>query len=266
MGPFHGLGAFPVTPADAEGRVDTEHLQRLVARLLRDGISSIGALGSTGGYMYLSAGERQRALRATVEAASGTPVVAGIGAMRTSEVIAHAKAAEAAGAAGLLLAPVRYLPLNDDEIFGLFGDVAGATALPILIYNNPGTTGQTISDALAARLAALPGVAAIKNPPAPEGDFAGQLARLRTTAPPGFVLGYSGDSKIAGALAAGADAWYSVLAGTLPDPAAALWAARGDAAALAASASPLAPLFALFDQHGGIRVVYEIVGMLGLGA
>ncbi|MEM9199103.1 MAG: dihydrodipicolinate synthase family protein, partial [Pseudomonadota bacterium] len=121
-------------------------------------------------------------------------------------------------------------------------------------------------EGLAARLAALPGVAAIKNPPAPEGDFAGQLARLRRATPDGFVLGYSGDSKIAGALAAGADAWYSVIAGTLPGPAAALWAARGDAGALAAQAASLAPLLALFDQHGGIRVVHEIVGMLGLGA
>ncbi|MEM8742414.1 MAG: hypothetical protein AAGE13_13085, partial [Pseudomonadota bacterium] len=31
-------------------------------------------------------------------------------------------------------------------------------------------------------------------------------------------------------------------------------------------AASLAPLLALFDQHGGIRVVHEIVGMLGLGA
>ncbi|MEL6235968.1 MAG: dihydrodipicolinate synthase family protein [Pseudomonadota bacterium] len=266
MGVFEGLSAFPVTPADAEGRVDTDHLQRLVARLVRDGIASIGALGSTGSYMYLSGSERQRALHAAVEAAGTTPVIAGIGAMRTAEVIAHARAAEAAGASGLLLAPVRYLPLNDDEILGLFSDVAAATALPILIYNNPGTTGLTISEDLTARLAAIPGVAAVKNPPAPEGDFAGQIARLRRATPDGFVLGYSGDSRIAGALAAGAEAWYSVIAGTLPGPAAALWAARGDAGALAAQAASLAPLLALFDQYGGIRIVHAMAEMLGLGA
>ncbi len=266
MTPFSGLSAFPVTPTDGHGRVDTDHLQKLTRRLNRDGVSSIGVIGSTGGYMYLSADERARAIRAAVEAAGTTPVIAGIGDMRTDAVIGHAQAAERAGAQGLLLASVRYLPLSEAEVIGLFRDVAGATDLPILIYNNPGTTGTQMSEGLIAQLAAIPGVAAVKNPPAPEGDFSGQMSRLRIQAPEAVSLGYSGDAAILGALKAGADAWYSVLAGTLPDACAALWSARRDHAALARAAEPLVPLLRTFDTYGGIRVVHELTEIMGLGS
>ncbi|MEM9970224.1 MAG: dihydrodipicolinate synthase family protein [Pseudomonadota bacterium] len=265
MTPFVGLSAFPVTPSDTEGRVDVDHFQRLVSRLVQDGVASVGALGSTGGYMYFNPSEKARAYAAAVEAAGATPVIAGIGAMHTAEAVANARAAEAAGAQGVLLAPVQYMALTDDEIVGLFSAVTGAIGIPVLIYNAAGKTGISVSEQLIARLAATDGVAAVKNPPAPEGDFAGQLARLRITTPEGFSLGYSGDSSILGALRAGADAWYSVLAGTLPEQSARLWANRRNAAALAAAAEPLVPLLRTFDAYGGIRVVHETALMLDLG-
>lgn len=262
---FAGLSAFPVTPADEEGRVDTDHLGRLVARLAGAGVASIGVLGSTGGYVYLTRAERARAVAAAVEAAGDVPVLAGIGALRTSDVLRHARDAEAAGAQGVLLAPVSYLPLTDDDVAGLVADVAGAMGLPICIYNNPATTHFAISEALLARLAQIVGVAAVKNPPPSDRAFGAQIARLRASTPAGFSVGYSGDAAIAGALQGGADAWYSVLAGTCPDLCLSLWQAREDAVELKALNSRLAPLWALFDAHGSIRVVYEMANILGLG-
>jgi len=67
--PFHGLSAFPPTPADGDGRVHAEALARLVDRLCEAGVDSIGLLGSTGLYSYLGRDERRRAVRA----AAGTP-------------------------------------------------------------------------------------------------------------------------------------------------------------------------------------------------
>lgn len=48
MSLFEGLSAFPLTPADAEGRVDADGLIKLVSRLSAAGVDSIGLLGSTG--------------------------------------------------------------------------------------------------------------------------------------------------------------------------------------------------------------------------
>jgi 4-hydroxy-tetrahydrodipicolinate synthase len=66
-------------------------------------------------------------------------------------------------------------------------------------------------------------------------------------------------------LEAGADAWYSVIAGTLPDFAVRLWAAREDAALLGEIHSKADPLWDLFRAHGGIRIMPQITALLGLG-
>ena len=59
--PFTGLSAFPLTPADESGRVDTAALQGLLERIIGSGAGSIGLLGSTGSYMYLTRDERPAA-------------------------------------------------------------------------------------------------------------------------------------------------------------------------------------------------------------
>ena len=48
MSCFRGVCAFPITPADADGRVDIGALGRLLGRLTDAGVSAIGVLGSTG--------------------------------------------------------------------------------------------------------------------------------------------------------------------------------------------------------------------------
>ena len=86
MTPFHGLAAFPLTPTDDHGKVDAEALARLLERLVAAKVDSIGLLGSTGGYAYLSRGERNRAIEAAVECVSGRiPLIVGVGALRTDE-------------------------------------------------------------------------------------------------------------------------------------------------------------------------------------
>jgi len=214
---FTGLSAFPLTPVDTNGFVDADTLGVLVDRLAIAGVDSIGLLGSTGNYAYLDRGERARAVAAGVEAAAGrVPVIVGVGALRTNWAIELAGDAERAGASGLLLAPMSYIPLTTNEAAAHYRAVAGATALPLCIYNNPGTTNFTFSDALISELAAVPGVAAIKMPLPADGAYANELARLRAATPKGFSIGYSGDWGAPPSLLAGGDAWYSVVAGLLP--------------------------------------------------
>ena len=204
---FHGLSAFPLTPADAEGVVDTEAFAGMIERLVAAGVGSIAVLGSTGTYAYLDRSQRSRALAAAVEAVAGrVPLIAGIGALRTSWVEELARDAERRGADGLLLAPMSYAPLTQDEVYGLFSATAAATSLPICIYNNPSTTHFTVSPELASRLSHLPGIAAIKMPLPADGDFAGEIGRLRSSCRAGLAIGYSGDWGAAPALLAGADA------------------------------------------------------------
>ncbi len=264
---FRGLSAFPITPADAHGRVDAASLQGLLSRLTAAGVDTIGLLGSTGSYPYLSRAERRRVIDVSIDqVGDATPVLVGIGALRTDDAVELARDAKAAGAAGGLLAPVSYTPLNDDEVFEHFAAVAGATDLPLCIYNNPGTTHFTFSAGLIGRLSKLPHLRAVKNP-APEADVvAAHLDGLRAIAPDNFSLGYSMDWRAAEALLAGGDAWYSVLGGLFPEPCMRIVRAaqRGDAAEARRLNAELQPLWDLFMEHSSLRVIYAAARLSGL--
>lgn len=266
--PFRGLSAFPLTPL-RDDRVDEASFAGLVERAAAAGVDSITALGSTGSYAYLDADERERVARIAVAHAGATPVLVGVGALRTSHVLRHVAAAEDAGAAGVLLAPMTYQPLTDDDVFELFRTVAERTELPIVVYDNPGTTRFRFTTELYGRIAQLPGIASIKVPGVPTEPFAARarVAEIRGAVPADVTIGVSGDAFAAEGLLAGCDAWYSVIAGTLPELALRLTrAAQADDADTArAESARLAPLWDLFAAHGGsIRVVAAIAELLGL--
>ncbi len=263
--PFSGLSAFPITPGDGRGAVDWSALDRIIARLVAARVDSIGALGSTGGYAYLPRETRTEVLARIVAAAGGIPVAAGIGAPGLSLVLDAERDAAEAGAAALLLAPVSYQPLREDEVFGLYRAVAAEAGLPVILYNNPGTTGFTFSPELIARIGALPGVTAVKMPPKP--DPAAEIADLRAALPESVCLGYSGDAMIAAAFRAGAEGWFSVLGGTFPEVCRAMTDAGlcGDAAGLAALDARLAPVWRLFAAMGSYRVIHAAAGLAGYG-
>jgi 4-hydroxy-tetrahydrodipicolinate synthase len=99
-----------------------------------------------------------------------------------------------------------------------------------------------------------------------DNDFAGEIKRLRAAVPSNFAVGYSGDWGCAEALLAGADCWYSVVAGLLPKPSLALARAAiaGDTAEVARLDRLFQPLWTLFKAHGSLRVVYAAAEMLEL--
>ncbi|WP_432393783.1 dihydrodipicolinate synthase family protein [Pseudarthrobacter sp. L19] len=265
---FTGLSAFPLTPLTRDA-VDEEAFGGLVRRLAAAGVDSITALGSTGSYAYLSPEERARVARLAVANAGDVPVFVGVGALRTSDVLRHIDAAERAGTAGVLLAPITYQPLTADDVFGLFETVAGHTGLPVIVYDNPGTTHFTFTPDLYSGIAALPGIASIKIPPVPAGpaEARARVAEIRAVIPAHVTIGISGDASAAAGLTAGCDAWYSVIAGTLPGPALTITRAvqEGKAADAAAESARLGPLWELFQEFGGsLRVVAAVAEQLGL--
>lgn len=232
-------------------------------------VDSITALGSTGAYAYLDADERARVAKLAVEHAGSKPVFIGVGALRTSQVLRNVAEAEDAGAAGVLLAPMSYLPLTDDDVFELYRTVAEHASLPIIVYDNPGTTHVAFTNGLYGRIATLPHVVSIKIPGVPRGDLeaSAHVEAIRRVIPDSVTVGVSGDPVAVEGLLAGCDVWYSVVAGTLPALASRLVraVARGDAEAARGESERLAPLWDLFAAHGGsTRVIAVIAECLGL--
>lgn len=263
-----GLSAFPLTPI-RDDAVDERAFIGLVERLAAAGVDSITALGSTGSYAYLAPEERARVAHLAVEHAGSTPVFVGVGDLRTSHVLAHVDGAEAAGASGVLLAPMSYQPLTQDDVFELFRTVTGRTELPVIVYDNPGTTHFEFTTELYARIAELPGIASIKIPGVPRGPAEARehVAAIREIIPEHVTVGVSGDAFAATGLNAGCEVWYSVIGGMLPAPALEIVRASQDGRAADAEAESmrLVPLWELFAEFGGsLRVVAAIAEHLGL--
>jgi len=264
---FSGLSAFPLTPVN-ETKIGESAFSGIVSRLADAGVDSIGALGSTGSYAYLTREERKRVAQLAVAAAGTTPVMIGIGSLRTAHVLALAEDAQNAGAAAVLLAPVSYQQLTAEEVFGLYEAVTRELSVPLCVYDNPGTTHFTFTDELHSRIAELPKIGSIKIPgvPADPADATARVKSLRSQTPTMVTIGVSGDAFAATGLNAGCDVWYSVLAGVLPKPCLAITRAsqNGDQDTATELSNRLEPLWDLFRAHGSLRVVSAIAQHLGL--
>nr|WP_180205571.1 dihydrodipicolinate synthase family protein [Pseudomonas sp. SbOxS1]NYU05696.1 dihydrodipicolinate synthase family protein [Pseudomonas sp. SbOxS1] len=251
---FNGLSAFPLTPMNESG-VDEQAFTRLVENLVAAGVSSIGALGSTGSYAYLSRIERQRVAQLAVETAGDIPVMVSIGALRTRDVLLLAEDAQKSGVKALLLPPVSYQKLTDDDVYSLYEAVSSNISVPLCVYDNPGTTHFEFSDELHGRIAHLPNVRSIKIPGVPRApdEAKARVDRLRAVIPGHVTIGVSGDAFAATGLNAGCEVWYSVIAGLFPITAKAITdaALAGDAAEATRLSQRLQPLWSLFSEFGG---------------
>ncbi|WGI24300.1 dihydrodipicolinate synthase family protein [Halomonas alkaliantarctica] len=264
---FTGLSAFPLTPMN-EHSIQEREFSCLVKYVAKAGVDSIGVLGSTGSYAYLSCDERARIAKLGVENAGGVPVIIGIGALRTRDVLANAESAQQAGASGVLLAPVSYQKLTDDEVFDLYETVCRSLSVPLCVYDNPGTTHFEFSDELHGRIAQLPQVHSIKIPPVSNDIESAKerVARLRKLIPADVTIGISGDAAAATGLNAGCDVWYSVIGGLYPKAALAITRAAqaGDAQRARALSDILEPLWVLYKEYGGsLRLAATIAEVTG---
>lgn len=264
---FGPLVAYLPTPRGSQGEVDPDPLERLVDDAVAAGVSGVAVLGSTGGYPYVTAGERRQVVEAAVAAADGrVPVIAGVGAFTTDEVVVHTIVAERAGVAAVLLPTLAYLPLTEAEVLGLVEDVADAAQVPVWIYHNPVSTSYRFEVDTLVRAAQVPGVGGVKDRGSDVDELRARVQALGAAVPEHVELGCSGDVLGVEGLLAGARTWHSGLASVLPGwyVAVAEAAAAGrsdDARALMAQVRPLADLVV---RLGGPRAVHALAGVRGI--
>ncbi len=264
---FTGLSAFPITPMN-EHSVDESAYARLIGQLVDAKVDSIGVLGSTGSYAYLTVEERAHLIQLAVQSADGIPVLTSIGALRTKDILTLADKAQKVGASGLLLAPMSYQQLTEDEVFSLYKMVTESLSVPLCVYDNPLTTHFHFSDELHGRIAELNNIASIKIPGVPvEAEAAKErIDSLRAVIPANVTIGVSGDVFAAAGLNAGCDAWYSVIGGLFPRTAKAIVDAsrRGDQEEVMRLSDQLTPIWQLFSQYrDSLRVVATAAELLG---
>ncbi len=189
-GRFGAVATAMATPFTADGALDVDGIATLAAHLYDHGTDTIVAAGTTGESPTLTTDEKRILWETVAQVAGekGKKLVCGTGTYNTAESIELTILAEACGADGVLVVTPYYNKPPQRSLVEHFSMVAGATRLPVILYNIPGRTATRIEHATLLKLAAVPNIVAVKDS---TGDFDG-AAKLLREAPDGFEV-YSGD-------------------------------------------------------------------------
>ena len=161
---YRGVYAVVCTPFNEKGKVDEEALRRLLRWLVDDcKVHGIIPCGSTGEFAFLTEQERKLVVAISIdEVKKQLPVIVGAAACATGDVIDYSNCYKDMGADGVMVVPSYYGHLNQDELYYHYSTIAENVDLPIVVYNNPGTSGSDILPATIARLAELDNIVALK--------------------------------------------------------------------------------------------------------
>jgi 4-hydroxy-tetrahydrodipicolinate synthase len=151
---LHGVIPITATPFDARGRIDEDSIASLVEFEVRCGVQGLNVLGIMGEFHKLTEPERRRVAELFIETAAGRlPVVVGASHGGTGVVIELAQAAEAAGAAAVMIAPPPGLRAAG-AILAHYREVAAHVTLPIVVQDEPVFTDVLMPPELLVRIAA----------------------------------------------------------------------------------------------------------------
>ena len=155
-----GLMSFPVTPFDDGGEVDLPRLREHVALQLSTSCRALFVACGTGELFSLNPAEHAAIIEAVVDEVAGAkPVVAGVG-FGTSVATEMARAAEAAGADGVLVLPPYLFRPDQDGLRAHYESIAGAVGIGVIPYQRDNAV---IAPETVAQLARIPNVVALKD-------------------------------------------------------------------------------------------------------
>ncbi|WP_438028551.1 dihydrodipicolinate synthase family protein [Sorangium sp. So ce233] len=259
---LRGIVAYPITPFTEAGRVDEQLLGRIVDDMLAAGVHAIAPLGSTGVLPYLSDEEREAVTDLVVKRVAGrAPTLVGVSSLTTERTVHHAKYAERAGATAVMILPMSYWKLSDNEIVAHFETVAKAISIPIAVYNNPATGGLDLSPDTIARLLRIPNVTMVK-------ESTGDVNRMHRLVQlcGDQVAFYNGSNPLAlAALVAGARGWCTAAPHVIPRLNVELYDAvtRGDLDAARRSFYRQLPFLRFIVAHGLPRAISAALELMG---
>ncbi|MEV5959671.1 4-hydroxy-tetrahydrodipicolinate synthase [Streptomyces sp. NPDC051987] len=263
--PFGRTLCAMVTPFTEAGALDLDGARLLAAHLVAEGCDGLVLNGTTGESPTTSDAEKAELIAAVREAVGDrVPLVAGVGTANTLHTVELARAAEKAGADGVLVVSPYYSRPPQDALEAHFLEVADATGLPVMLYDIPGRTGTRIEPGTLIRLAAHPRIVAVKDC---SYDFLGTQKVLART----DLAYYAGcDEHILALYAVGAAGCVSTVANAVPSRVAAILDAfdAGDTARAAELQARATPLIEAMTAAGlpGTVTSKALLGALGLPA
>jgi 4-hydroxy-tetrahydrodipicolinate synthase len=211
---FKGIIAYPITPFGGDDGIDVPALKASIDMMIADGVHAIAPLGSTGESAYLNDSEWDEVAESAIKhVAKRVPVVVGISDLTTRNAVRRAKFAEQAGADAVMVLPISYWKLNEQEIFAHYSAIAQNISIPIMLYNNPVTSGIDMRPAFIAKMVKeIDNITMVK-------ESTGDIQRMHQLfkLSDGQIPFYNGSNPLAfEAFAAGATGWCTAAPNLIP--------------------------------------------------
>ncbi|MFZ5933911.1 dihydrodipicolinate synthase family protein [Pseudomonas sp. HS6-2] len=151
---IHGIIGYTITPFSAGGeQLDLPALGQSIERLIDGGVQAIAPLGSTGEGAYLSDSEWQQVAEYSLaQIGKRVPSIVSVSDLTTAGAVRRARFAQAQGADAVMVLPAAYWKLSEAEILQHYRAIGEAIDIPIMLYNNPATSGTDMSVELILRI------------------------------------------------------------------------------------------------------------------
>ncbi|MCP4381896.1 MAG: dihydrodipicolinate synthase family protein [Hyphomicrobiales bacterium] len=208
-------GVFPAvtTKLGADGSLDVPATQHSIDRVIENGVSGVIVLPMLGENASLSQPERDAVLSAAKDAVAGrVPLLSGLAECSSNDAIAAARRYKSLGAEGLMVFPSLAYRTDRRETVAWYKDVASASDLPIMIYNNPIAYGVDVDVATLEQLADVETIVCIKEE---SGDIR-RVTDLYNAFGDRFSVFCGVDDLILESLALGATGWVSGMTNVWP--------------------------------------------------
>lgn len=212
---FTGTGIAIVTPFNADGKIDWDSFSKLIEFWIKGRVEYLVVLGTTGESATVHGAEKQEVFSFVKEKVAGRlPIVAGIGGNDTQEVTEAFRSFDLSGYDAILSVSPYYNKPNQEGIFQHYKALDAATPLPIIMYNVPGRTGQSVTAETQLRIAhECKNIFATKEA---SGNF-DLINQIIKNKPADFMV-ISGDDPITlQMIAGGAEGLISVVANAYPE-------------------------------------------------
>ncbi|MCS5479191.1 4-hydroxy-tetrahydrodipicolinate synthase [Corynebacterium sp. YIM 101645] len=251
-----------VTPFDRDGALDVEAGRRLAAHLVDNGLDSLVLAGTTGESPTTTVAEKTALLRAVKEEVGDrAKLIAGAGTNNTADSVELARASAEAGADALLVVTPYYSKPSQEGLYQHFSAVAGATDLPVCLYDIPPRSSIPIEQGTLRRLAEIPNILAVKDA---KGNMGESALLMHETG----LAYYSGDDPLnIPWLSIGATGFISVVGHAAPRALRELHTSfeEGDLArAREINATVLTPLIAAQARLGGASMAKAALRLQGI--
>lgn len=252
-----------VTPFTEGDEINEASLRKLTNYLIEGGVHGLFAVGSQGEFWAMDLEEKQQVIEIVVDEAQGrVPIYAGTGATTTREAVALTRMAEKAGADAVSVITPFFVSPSQQELIDYYRAITEATALPVLLYNNPGRTGVNLTVDTVVKLAEIGNIVGIKDS---SGDLQLTAEYIRRT-PDDFHVLMGRDTLIYGGLLYGATGSIAASANVKPSLVVEIYEAftQGDLKRSLRAQQALAPLRIAFGLGTFPSVVKEAVNLIGI--